>query len=185
MISDCSYHHHRTIPTLAIQPNSTTTIMSHPPFSRRRYLLISSSSYYSVPTSTTTYYSAPTLTYPLIPPNPYTPSFHAPDLPSRIAALNRRATLVSTHLAHLTAVVKTLETTKPEHLNQGQLWDMHAEGAGLVSALKEFEEVVDEVLKGLVGVLEEREGYRARDGRRVREEEWRFEGWERGRRTLG
>jgi hypothetical protein len=71
---------------------------------------------------------------------------------------------VSTHLVHLTAVVKPLETTKPENLNQGQLWDMHTEGVGLVGALREFEEVMDEVLKGLAGVLEERDG-RLRGGK--------------------
>jgi hypothetical protein len=123
--------------------------MSHP---NHRYPLLSSSSpsYYSSPTP---YYSAPTPIYPLIPPNAYTPS---PSLPSRIASLNRRAALVSVHLAHLTAVVAPLESTKAEKLNEGQVWDMHAEGVGLVNALKEFEEVVDEVLRGLLGVLEKR-----------------------------
>lgn len=74
------------------------------------------------------------------------------DLPARIQALNRRAAIVSTSLAHLTAVVKPLESTKPEEVSDGQLGDMHYEGQVLGEAMEEFKEQMDEV-KGMLQEL--------------------------------
>jgi hypothetical protein len=135
------------------------------------------------------YYTTPTAhSYPPI--NQYQTSLHKTDLPSRVAALNRRATIVTAHLAHLTAVVKPLESTKPEKLNQGQLLDMHREGHRLVVALNRFEEQVYEVMQVLTEVLEMRDERVVEDARAMRrmgvkgEEEWEVGQWERGRRVV-
>ncbi|KAH3950602.1 hypothetical protein HBI56_154000 [Parastagonospora nodorum] len=115
---------------------------------------------------------------PLTLPSPYTPSTRPHDLPSRISALNRRAAVVSAQLAHLTAVARPLESTKPERLSETQLYDMHQEGVGLVRALGMFEAQAKEVLEMLADLLG--------GGREVEEEEvdWMWEGaWERGMRV--
>jgi hypothetical protein len=67
------------------------------------------------------------------------------DLPSRVSALNRRAAIVSANLAHLTAVVKPLETTKPDDLSEAHLTDMWEEGICLGKAMEEFREQMEEV----------------------------------------
>jgi hypothetical protein len=116
--------------------------------------------------------------YPLHDPNPYSPSLTPRDIQSRIAALNRRAVIVSAQLAHLTSVVKPLETHKPDTLSQTHLHDMHQEGVGLVNALGMFEKQAEEVLGMLAELLGE-------GGRRQEVRDWDWEGewsgWERGR----
>jgi hypothetical protein len=73
-------------------------------------------------------------------------AIHTPiDLPSRVSALNRRAAIVSANLAHLTAVVKPLETTKPDDLSEAHLNDMWEEGVCLGKAMEEFREQMEEV----------------------------------------
>jgi hypothetical protein len=73
-------------------------------------------------------------------------SVRAPtDLPSRVQALNRRAAIVSANLAHLTTVVKPLETIKPEELSDNHLHDMWQEGENLGHAMDEFKEQMEEV----------------------------------------
>jgi hypothetical protein len=67
------------------------------------------------------------------------------DLPSRVQALNRRAAIVSANLAHLTTVVKPLETIKPEELSDTHLNDMWQEGENLGHAMDEFKEQMEEV----------------------------------------
>jgi hypothetical protein len=122
--------------------------------------------------------------------HPYQTPLHPTELPSRIAALNRRVNLVTAHLAQLTTVVKPLESTKPEKLNQRQLWDMQHKGHGLVVALNRFEEQVYEVMQALTEVLDVRDEMVVEDARAVRrmgvrgEEEWEVGQWERGRRVL-
>jgi hypothetical protein len=77
------------------------------------------------------------------------PSFEAvrapTDIPSRVQALNRRAAIVSANLAHLTTVVKPLETMKPEELSDNHLNDMYLESANLGNAMEEFREQMEEV----------------------------------------
>jgi type II secretory pathway component PulF len=80
---------------------------------------------------------------------------------------------VSATLAHLTAVVKPLETTTPEHLSRSQLADMLAEGAYLEQAMRAFEEQMEEVWEVLRAVVEKR-------GRRGEEREVAFEAEEWG-----
>ncbi|KAE8857361.1 hypothetical protein PTNB29_08428 [Pyrenophora teres f. teres] len=77
-------------------------------------------------------------------PLPLAPPLTPADLPSCLLALNRRAAIVSASLAHLTAVVKPLETTKPEELTENQLQDIWEEGAGLGRAMEEFREQMEE-----------------------------------------
>ncbi|KAI1572747.1 hypothetical protein PtrEW4_004061 [Pyrenophora tritici-repentis] len=72
------------------------------------------------------------------------PTFTPADLPSRLLALNRRAAIVSAALAHLSAVVKPLETTKSEDLTENQLQDIWEEGVGLGRAMEEFREQMEE-----------------------------------------
>jgi hypothetical protein len=73
-------------------------------------------------------------------------SFRAPtDLPSRVQALNRRAAIVQANLAHLTTVVKPLETIKPEELSDNHLSDMWQEGVSLGDAMEEFKKQMEEV----------------------------------------
>jgi len=67
------------------------------------------------------------------------------DLPSRVSALNRRAAIVSANLTHLTAVVKPLETIKPDDLSEAHLSDMWEEGVCLGKAMEEFKEQMEEV----------------------------------------
>jgi hypothetical protein len=109
--------------------------------------------------------------YPFTRPNPHASSSASADLPSRIAALNRRAAIVSANLAHLTAVVKPLESTKPEKLSQNDLHGMHQEGVGLVEAMGAFEEQMAEVLGILARLVREKR----RSGETAGiEEEWEF-----------
>ncbi|KAI4635291.1 uncharacterized protein J4E87_000241 [Alternaria ethzedia] len=73
-------------------------------------------------------------------------AIHTPiDLPSRVSALNRRAAIVSANLTHLTAVVKPLETIKPDDLSEAHLSDMWEEGVCLGKAMEEFKEQMEEV----------------------------------------
>jgi hypothetical protein len=73
-------------------------------------------------------------------------AMHSPiDLPSRVSALNRRSAIVSANLAHLTQVVKPLETTKPDDLSEAHLTDMWEEGVCLGKAMEEFKEQMEEV----------------------------------------
>jgi hypothetical protein len=67
------------------------------------------------------------------------------DLPSRVQALNRRAAIVHANLAHLTTVVKPLETIKPEELSDNHLRDMWQEGVSLGDAMEEFKAHMEEV----------------------------------------
>lgn len=114
---------------------------------------------------------------PLNLPSPYNPSTRPHDLPSRISALNRRAAVVSSQLAHLTAVARPLESIKPERLSETQLYDMHQEGVGLVRALGMLEAQAKEVLEMLAELL----------GGRIeveKEVDWMWEGgWQRGMRV--
>ncbi|KNG46103.1 pq loop repeat-containing protein [Stemphylium lycopersici] len=66
-------------------------------------------------------------------------------LPSRVGALNKRAAIVSANLAHLTAVVKPLETMKREEIVESHLNDIWDEGYALGKAMEEFKEQIDEV----------------------------------------
>ena len=108
-------------------------------------------------------------------PNPFVPSKAPSDLPSRVAALNRRAATVSAALEHLTTVVKPLESTKAENLSQTHLHDMHAEGVGLIEALHQFEEQTLEVL-GVLGEMLKSRRDRVESVEWDVEEDW--EGWE-------
>jgi hypothetical protein len=73
-------------------------------------------------------------------------SVRAPtDLPSRVQALNRRAAIVQANLAHLTTVVKPLESIKPEELSDNHLSDMWQEGVSLGDAMEEFKTQMEEV----------------------------------------
>jgi hypothetical protein len=82
-------------------------------------------------------------------------------LPARVSALNRRAAIVSANLAHLTAVVKPLETVKLEELSDGHVSDMWHEGMALGTAMEEFGEQMDEVS----AILEELLATRMREKR--------------------
>ncbi|KAH9882405.1 hypothetical protein J1614_000641 [Plenodomus biglobosus] len=135
-----------------------------------------------------TIYTTCTLPHPPWSPYPPPSSPHtlapapAPSsLPSRIAALNRRAAIVSANLAHLTTVVKPLETTPLDCLTEAQLLDMEFERAGLEHAMREFREAMGEVgdlLReirgrmgwGRIGGVEEMRGRREGAVRRVRSE---------------
>ncbi|KAI8933382.1 hypothetical protein NX059_009996 [Plenodomus lindquistii] len=64
--------------------------------------------------------------YPLQSPHLTTPF----NLHSRIAALNRRAAIVSANLAHRTTVGKPLKHTKLNDLTETQLQGMEYEGVG-------------------------------------------------------
>ena len=74
-------------------------------------------------------------------------------------------------LAHLTAVVKPLETIKPEDLSENQLQDMWEEGLGLGMAMEEFREqmvVVSGILEELLGVRRRGSTKGLKGGRRGR-----------------
>jgi hypothetical protein len=75
------------------------------------------------------------------------------DLPSRVQALNRRAAIVQANLAHLTTVVKPLETIKPEELSDNYLSDMWQEGVNLGDAMEEFKAQMEEVSQILEELL--------------------------------
>ncbi|KAF2024216.1 hypothetical protein EK21DRAFT_94275 [Setomelanomma holmii] len=99
------------------------------------------------------------------------------DLFSRVAALNRRAATVSAALAHLTAVVKPLETIKAEKLSQNQLVDMIAEGRYLSQAMEDFGEQLDECWALLTEVVKGR-GKREREKEKEKEREIAVEEWD-------
>jgi hypothetical protein len=188
MAFNYSYHHHRQRRTTTLTTPSTPDTMFGPPFPlpyNRCYMRHpphypdwDPSHYYDSGgsrTPSTEDLSSPSLTpytqpYPFTHPNPHVPSSSPTDLPSRIAALNRRAAIVSANLAHLTAVVKPLESTKPENLSKGHLHDLHQEGVGLVEAMGAFEEQMEEVLVVLAGLVGER-----KSSRKGVEGEWAFE----------
>lgn len=58
-------------------------------------------------------------------PNPFPAQKDATSLPSRVAALNRRAALVAKNLEHLTQVVKPLESVKAADVGMNHLRDVH------------------------------------------------------------
>jgi hypothetical protein len=119
--------------------------------------------------------------FPSMLPNLHQPSFTTRDLPSRTAALNRRAAVVSTALTHLTTVIRPLETVQVRDLTHPQLHDMYRERMELVQAIREFEEQAEEVLEILAQVLTRRGVGPTRGWNREGVEEWGVEGWERGR----
>ena len=97
------------------------------------------------------------------------------DLPSRVGALSRRGAMLSTNLAHLTAVMEPLTNKKVDDVGERELRDILKEGRGLGEAMNEFEEQFEEVrelMKELV--REKREVFRRMDGD---ERGWKGKGW--------